>query len=183
MGGASWIREPPFPDLHSQLQWYSSALKGGCQHPHGGTISLTNSLILRRTSPAHPLTFLPNTEGQSWRKQIGKEVPGGQEVWTIPKEHAVTIAEVTAEEPSVLCCINPYIISCYLTWSSQRHRERGVPARAASSQERAHKSVHCKTVCFAATYSSHPHGCFFALISLVNHPDWLCSKIITKKPN
>ena len=51
LGRTSWIPEPPFPDLHSQLQWYSSSLKGGCQHPHGGVISLTNSLMLRRTSP------------------------------------------------------------------------------------------------------------------------------------
>lgn len=37
-------------------------------------------------------------------------MPGGQEVWTITKEHAVTIAEVMAEEPSGVCCINPFPI-------------------------------------------------------------------------
>lgn len=53
LGGTSWIPEPPLPDLHSQPQQYSSALKGGCQHPHGGMISLTNGRMLSTTSPPH----------------------------------------------------------------------------------------------------------------------------------
>lgn len=52
-GEVSWIPEPPFSELHNQPQRCSSALKGRCPHPRGGMISLTHSLMLRRTSPSH----------------------------------------------------------------------------------------------------------------------------------
>lgn len=116
--------------------------EGECQHPHGSRIPLTTAQLPGASdTPVSCLSsFLPNLEGQSWRKQVGKDVPGGQEVSSITEEHAVTIAEVTEEEPSLVCSINPDIISCYLTcWSSQQHQEHGLsrllPARRGHTRQ------------------------------------------------
>lgn len=129
LGGRSWIPECPFPG-------------GRIQHPHGSRIPLTTAQLpgASDTPISRLSSFLPNPEGQSWRKQVGKDVPGGQEVSSITEEHAVTIAEVTEEEPSLVCSINPDIISCYLTcWSSQQHQEHGLsrllPARRGHTRQ------------------------------------------------